>query len=127
MQVRWWDSGFQCGVGGNGPTNAAGVLSCDVSFSGNHAGTAGGGMVTTTAVTPSFETPCSGKTGYKLCWYKPFHFNSDRHQVSVKPLEDCNRRHLDSGCGLEIGDTNLPDADPLFIDPPDPADAPHSR
>ena len=114
---------------GGGMANESGsspVLT-NVSFSGNHAGTAGGGMDNYNSSHPIIRN--------SLFWENwAISFDGTSHSISNSDstpsishslMEDCKPAGIwNSGCGLEIGDTNLPDADPLFIDTPDPADAP---
>jgi hypothetical protein len=114
---------------GGGLANEAGsnpVLN-NVSFSGNHAGSAGGGMDNFNDSNPIIRN--------SLFWgNEAFDFEGTSHSISNafstptighSLLQDCKPAgSWNSDCGLEIDDSNLADADPLFLDMPNPGDAP---
>lgn len=117
-------SSFGGGVGNEFGSNP--ILN-NVSFSGNHAGSAGGGMDNFSDSNPIIRN--------SLFWgNEASNFDGTSHSISNTSstatighslLQDCKPAGTwNSDCGLEIDDSNLPDADPLLLDMPNPGDAP---
>lgn len=98
-----------------------------VSFSGNHAGTGGGGMDNYNDSNPVIRN--------SLFWgNEASNIDGTSHSISNwsntptighSMLQDCKVDGVwNSDCGIEIDDTNLTDADPLFVEMPDSGNAP---